>query len=466
MISNTHAISSWVWLAIAVQTGWLVWALMNFVRRNDEFPVVMAGFLAYCGSYRFLGAYLGFFEWGSFEYGLGVTIDFGSAGKALEMIVLGQSVLLASYLALQEKISLAPERQLPALVVTHMRYLLLLLAGVGLPVVIWSKYYTQSQILAGKSLAFEVSGYVQQLPMLLVALALFLFLAWRFGALLNFIEKGAAVLLLLVIGYLTFGTSGRFIFLGWIIGGSYIISTRWFGLKRIPILLVGGLIALSLFGLAGAMRDTRETDLTVSSFERTKRGEDANMLDGMVLLMNVYPKLLPYEYGMGHFEILERPIPRAWWPGKPIGGYMNKLGFFDAGSGGTIGISPTLFGSFYQEGNWVAIILFSVIYGWALARLVRFSSEIRPVFGVLLRAGLIAGLIPLLRGGDLPGIYAWLGMAFWPLGLFLWWNREYLRPITGKSPGRHGNRNRGVGAGVGAADRRSGHEISQPDKVR
>ena len=93
------------------------------------------------------------------------------------------------------------------------------------------------------------------------------------------------------------------------------------------------------------------------------------MLDGMVLLMNVYPKLLPYEYGMGHFEILERPIPRAWWPGKPIGGYMNKLGFFDAGSGGTIGISPTLFGSFYQEGNWVAIILFSVIYGWALARL-------------------------------------------------------------------------------------------------
>ena len=263
MISNTHAISSWVWLAIAVQTGWLVWALMNFVRRNDEFPVVMAGFLAYCGSYRFLGAYLGFFEWGSFEYGLGVTIDFGSAGKALEMIVLGQSVLLASYLALQEKISLAPERQLPALVVTHMRYLLLLLAGVGLPVVIWSKYYIQSQILAGKSLAFEVSGYVQQLPMLLVALALFLFLAWRFGALLNFIEKGAAVLLLLVIGYLTFGTSGRFIFLGWIIGGSYIISTRWFGLKRIPILLVGGLIALSLFGLAGAMRDTRETDLTV-----------------------------------------------------------------------------------------------------------------------------------------------------------------------------------------------------------
>jgi hypothetical protein len=153
------------------------------------------------------------------------------------------------------------------------------------------------------------------------------------------------------------------------------------------------------------------------------------MLDGLVYLMQVYPKLLPYRYGGEHLEILERPIPRAWWPGKPVGGYMNKLGLFNAGSSVTVGIAPTLFGSFYTEGGWVAVFIFCVIYGWGIARIVRFSAEVRPLFGVLIRAGLLAGLIPLLRGGDLPGIYAWLGMTFWPLFIFLWWNRPYLRPL-------------------------------------
>ena len=440
--------------------------MVHFLRRNDELPIVVAGFLAYCGSYRFLGAYLGFFEWGTFEFGFGGTVDFSSASPALGLITFGESVLLASYRGWQRKYLVVQNQSLPIVIYNRLRYLLFLLAGLGLPIVLWSKYYVGLQFAAGKAGAFEVSNYLQQLPLLLVALAIMLILGWRFGVLSNFIEKFFGIIILLAIGYLTFGTSGRFLFLGWIIGGSYIISTLWFGLKRIPVLLTGVIIALILFGLAGAMRDKDEADVATAGVARAKRAEDANMLDGMVLLMQVYPKKLPYEYGMGHLEILARPIPRAWWPDKPVGGYMNKLGFFDAESGGTVGISPTLFGSFYQEGGWVAIMLFSFIYGWALARLVRFSSEIRPVFCVLLRAGLLAGLIPLLRGGDLPGIYAWLGMSFWPLGLFLWWNREYLRPITGKSPGRHGNRNRGAEDGVGATDRRSGHEISQPDKVR
>jgi hypothetical protein len=217
-------------------------------------------------------------------------------------------------------------------------------------------------------------------------------------------------------------------FLGWMIGGTYIISTFWFGRKRFPILLAGAVITLTLFGVAGAMRNQDQAATVAAGIERTESAEDANMLDGLVLLMQVYPKMLPYEYGMGHIEILERPIPRAWWPGKPAGGYMNKLGIFDAGSAGTVGISPTLFGSFYQEGGWVAVFIFSVIYAWALAWIVRYSCKLRPLFEVLIRACLLGGMVPLLRGGDLPGIYAWLGMAFWPVLLFMWWNRDYLRP--------------------------------------
>jgi hypothetical protein len=107
-----------------------------------------------------------------------------------------------------------------------------------------------------------------------------------------------------------------------------------------------------------------------------------------------------------------------------------------------IGISPTLFGSFYQEGGVAGVFIFSIIYGWVMARMVRYSMELRPLFGVMIRAGLIAGLIPLLRGGDLPGIYAWLGMAFWPMLFFMWWNRDYLRPGVANPPLKTSRRQR------------------------
>ena len=350
---------------------------------------------------------------------------------ALALITFGESVFLISYRVWQSKILVVQKQRLPAVLSDRLRLLLLFLTFTCLPIILWTRYYTGQQAEAGKSLAFEVSGYAQLFPMMAMGLAVFVFLAWRFGALRDSFEKGTAVILLLFIGFITYGPYGRFMFLGWMIGGCYIISTFWFGRKRFPVLAVGAAITLTLFGVAGAMRNQDQTAVVTAGIQRTEGADDANMLDGLVLLMQVYPQQLPYEHGLGHLEILERPIPRALWPDKPVGGYMNKLGIFDAGSAGTTGISPTLFGSFYAEGGWVAVFILSVIYGWALAGIVRYSCKLRPLFEVLIRACLLGGMVPLLRGGDLPGIYAWLGMAFWPVPLFLWWNREYLYSDAG-----------------------------------
>jgi hypothetical protein len=38
----------------------------------------------------------------------------------------------------------------------------------------------------------------------------------------------------------------------------------------------------------------------------------------------------------------------------------------------------------------------------------------------------ISSLIPLLRGGDLPGIVAFVGMAYWPIFVFLYYYNAYL----------------------------------------
>jgi hypothetical protein len=61
----------------------------------------------------------------------------------------------------------------------------------------------------------------------------------------------------------------------------------------------------------------------------------------------------------------------------------------------------------------------SIIYGFGFGRLVSFSTRIVPLGGLLIRGILAAAIVPLLRGGDLPGIYAWFGMSFWPCFLLL-----------------------------------------------
>jgi hypothetical protein len=103
---------------------------------------------------------------------------------------------------------------------------------------------------------------------------------------------------------------------------------------------------------------------------------------------------------------------------------MNKLGIITADSDFMLGISPSLFGSFYQEGGLVGVVLLSIIYGFGFGRLVWFSARIVPLTGLLLRGILAAAIVPLLRGGDLPGIYAWFGMSFWPCLLLLWLRRH------------------------------------------
>jgi hypothetical protein len=66
---------------------------------------------------------------------------------------------------------------------------------------------------------------------------------------------------------------------------------------------------------------------------------------------------------------------------------------------------------------------------------VAWSARLHPFAGLTVRASLCASLIPLLRGGDLPGIYAWIGMAFWPCALLLWLRRRELIPDTTAAQG-------------------------------
>jgi hypothetical protein len=408
------------------QIAWIVLGGLWVARKHDEIPLLISAVLFYVFTFRFWALLL---RWTSptdlTNFGFD-PLDSGSALEVESIATLGQTVLLSFYMLAQRRgIDVADKLASPEL----LGWLKPRVIGLGVICILVSLVARRSvgiQLASGRSMGFEVSSYLILFSLSLVGVAILVAALWKSGAFHTGGERFTAFILFVAIIYLTFQPSMRFQFLGWFVAVTIILSSGLSFVRRAQVLIIGLTGALALFAVAGALRNAEDptAELEQSAWERLAFAQDANMLDGFVLLRQVYPRLLDYSYGGEHLEIFGRPIPRAWWPDKPVGGYMNKLGIITADTGFTIGISPSLFGSFYQEGGLVGVVLLSIIYGFGFGRIVAFSTRIVPLAGLLLRGILAATIVPLLRGGDLPGIYAWFGMSFWPCLLLLWLGRH------------------------------------------
>lgn len=409
----------------------IIVSLFWFLRRNDVIPLLISAFLFYVASYRYWSVTSGLNGWVHVAAELSTNMH-ADALNALACIVLGQIFLLGTYWYCQKQPIPIAKTENAGSILTWLRPKVLFFGLLCLPLVIATRSTVLAQVQGGRSLAFQVSGYLYLFPMVLVGIAILTIALWKFGGLSTLFHKLLATAILIGVFQLTFNPGSRFQFLGWIVAGGIILSSVYRPQKRLLILSTAAAIALSLFAMAGAMRGMARSDVQFqeASIMRAFGAEDANMLDGFVIVRNVFPQHLDFRWGMEHLEILMRPIPRSIWPEKPVGGaYMEYLGLSDPNSG-TIGFSPTLFGSFYIDGGIMGIVFWSLIYGRILAGIVKYSITLQPFAGVIVRAMLCACLIPLLRGGDLAGIYAWIGMAFWPCFLMLWLKRRELKNIV------------------------------------
>src|SRR6266480_2771578 len=381
------------------QIAWILLGVLWVVRKHDEIPLLISTLLFYVFTFRLWALLLG---WTSpvdiSNFGFD-PVDVDSALDVQAIATLGETVLLSVYMLAQRRRIDVPHRLASPELLSWLRPRVVALGVVCIFISLLARRSVGAQMASGKSMAFEVSSYLSLFSMSLVGVAILITALWKSGGFQLGGESFLASLLFLVIIYLTFQPGMRFQFLGWFVAATIILSSGLSFARRAQVLAVGLVGAVALFSVAGALRNTEDptVELQQSAWERFAFAEDANMLDGFVLLRQVYPRLLGYSYGGEHLEIFERPIPRRWWPDKPVGGYMNKLGLITADTGFTLGISPSLFGSFYQEGGLPGVLLLSMIYGFGFGRLVSFSTRIVPLAGLLIRGILAAAIVPLLR---------------------------------------------------------------------
>lgn len=411
----------------AIQILWIAAGLWHFIHRSDEVVLLSSLLIGYYSGYRMWTLLSGVRQLGNISNLGFAAVDEAAAFKALYAIVLGQCFLLGTYLLVQNRTFASGHFRLAPALSAALQSKVVLAAIILLPATYWIKAFVAESFMGGFALNISATAYIRLFPLVLSTVAILLIFMWRFGGL----DEGSRLLNLGLVGilfWLTYGSQGRFQFLAWLVAGGLIVSAPYRPAMR--LLLLTGILAgaAMVFALAGVQRNySGEFENTVA-LDRIIRAEDANMLEGFALMQQVIPSRFGYRYGMEHLETLIRPIPRAWWRGKPVGNYMLKVaGIDETKPSGTIGISPSLFGSFYVELGYLGIIVLSTLYGLMMGRFMRWAAGLHPAPGLLVRGLVCASLVPLLRGGDLAGIFVVLAMSFWPFLLLLVFRHRQLR---------------------------------------
>ena len=407
-----------------------VWWLLY---RNDELPLVVNALLLYSTSYRVIAVQQGLNEWVNLSvYSRRlIPITLESANTALLEIIIGQILLTLFYCCYQPKVIpvLQVDQYVKREILSRIWPRLLVWGMVVIPLILSVRQTVVDQRLSGRSLAFDISAYLYLFPLVLIGITTLIVLVWRCSGKGKLLYKLTSIFLIYQVSTLTWSGSGRFQFIGWLATTGILFTSVYRPRIRFLILIGGGALTSILFAAARVLIYIQEGGSTWQiALARVTSSEDANMIDGFVYLKQAFPNIVPFRLGMAHLEILLRPIPRFLWHGKPTGGgFLEAVGLVDSATGSTLGFSPTLFGDFYSEAGLIGIIVLSALYGFLLAKVVRYSLTVHPVMGWLIRAVLISSLIPLLRGGDMAGTWAWIGASFWPCFLFIRWFNKRLK---------------------------------------
>lgn len=396
-------------------------AIIYFLRKKNEVPFFLATFNLMV-EYRVLALENGTSTFVAYDYGIDFIFDMKYAYIASGLITLGTTIMLYSYiLFFKNPVKTIKDNNLllSTFIDKNKRIIIVGLCFFTLLTIALSSGNTGSYSFLTK---LGTSSFI-----------LLLFLVVVLGKKTSGFVKVIYGCIFCFLAYLTYSTAIRFQFLGWSIPIGYFLVRNVKPGKKLVLAFSGIFIILVVFSLAGAMRQNNVSGLSVGqmydmSVERMLVADDVNFIDGFMMIYQVYPKLLDYDYGLEHIAIFLRPIPRSLWPGKPLASWVrNYQAKYNGEVLNSAGFSPTIWGVFFSEGGTIGIVLFSIFWGWFLGFLYRKFSSFKSDLSYLLVGILIVSLIPIFRSGDMAGDFAIVLMSFWPIIVFVRYYKKFVK---------------------------------------
>jgi hypothetical protein len=184
------------------------------------------------------------------------------------------------------------------------------------------------------------------------------------------------------------------------------------------IVLIAGFIVLSRS--YGSGLDMRQ--LAGMKFSQIFLGgfNDAGTFFTTALVMDSFPTTFPY-VGLNPLWIaITLPVPRRWWPGKPLPEFLDQFQYLT----GTQGQSTPVVGEHYMMAGWVGVVIGGLVIGLVYRRFWDFyrSNPDNPIV-VAIYAVAWALCFPVINRGYLAQTLMEFFFTLLPLVVLFWMNK-------------------------------------------
>jgi oligosaccharide repeat unit polymerase len=128
--------------------------------------------------------------------------------------------------------------------------------------------------------------------------------------------------------------------------------------------------ALRQFLGFGNFSENMESDGTEKNFIA---GMDFANMEYLEYMVYVVPQRSgTYDYFLANLQLLTEPVPRALWPGKPVGAPIKTINLLDYGN--PMGITASLPGVGWFELGWLGVVIWCGLWGWGLGAFYRWFA--------------------------------------------------------------------------------------------
>src|SRR5260370_4171145 len=192
------------------QIAWILLGVLWVVRKHDEIPLLISTLFFYVFTFRLWALLQGWaapVDIGNFGFD---PIDVKSALDVQAIAILGETVLLSVYMLAQRRRIDVPLTLASSELLGWLKPRVVALGIICIIISLLARRSVEVQIASGKSMGFEISGYLSLFSLSLIGVAILIAALWKSRAFQPEGESFVASLLFVAIIYLTFQPGMRF----------------------------------------------------------------------------------------------------------------------------------------------------------------------------------------------------------------------------------------------------------------